>query len=464
MTAAPRRPVPSRRWLLPAAALLVAAVALGVGLYVWTTTVSIERTLARDAHTLVRQSATLATETADLAMNLRRMAVDPGPDPAELLGRARRSRAMAAARLTVVANGASAVPGMRLDGLDTLRPLLTEAETALAPAAAARPAALLDLADRLAALRPVLVETAVQADQFSTTIIGRQSLFLEQMRNAVLAFAVLSGTGGVIILLLLDRLRGARHRAEAAAAEAEAAASDLERSNAELAQFAYVASHDLREPLRMVTSYMSLLDRRYGGDMAPEAREFMHHASDGAKRMDRLVLDLLEYSRVGRREAAVDSVDLDRVLDAALENLRVARDEAGAAIERPERLPSVVGSPGDLTRLFQNLIGNALKYRSPDRPPRIEIGCDRRGGEAADGLHLWIADNGIGMDPRHTERVFGLFQRLHPRGSYEGTGIGLAVVRKVVERHGGRAWIDSAPGEGTTVHVVLGTRQATRAA
>jgi len=225
----------------------------------------------------------------------------------------------------------------------------------------------------------------------------------------------------------------------------------LQASNEELEQFAYVASHDLREPLRMVNSFVTMLDRRYGEQLPAEAREFIAFAQDGAVRMDRLILDLLEYSRVGRLERAMAPLPLGRVVEQALLALAVAAQEEKAEISVAPGLPTVVGSDAELSRLVQNLVGNALKYHHPDRPPKVRVGWRHEGAEVA----CWVADNGIGIAPQDHERVFRIFQRLHSRESYEGTGIGLAICKKIVDRHGGRIWIESEPDQGATFFFTL---------
>ena len=222
-------------------------------------------------------------------------------------------------------------------------------------------------------------------------------------------------------------------------------------SNAELEQFAYVASHDLREPLRMISSYIALLERRYGNSFDPDAREFLHFASDGAQRMDRMVLDLLEFSRIGRKSDAFAPVALAEVIRAATKNLTLAIEESSAGIILPAALPTLVGSRGELVRLFQNLIGNALKYRHPERVPRIAITIETINDE----WEISITDNGIGIASEYFDRIFGIFQRLHTREQYDGTGIGLAICKKVVEHHGGRIWVNSSPGIGSTFFFTL---------
>ncbi len=226
-------------------------------------------------------------------------------------------------------------------------------------------------------------------------------------------------------------------------ARLQALATELARSNEELEQFAYVASHDLQEPLRMVVSYLGLLERRYGGGLDAEAREFIAYAVDGGRRLQRLIEDLLAYSRVGTRGAPPELTASGEALAEALANLEVAVAEAGASVEAGE-LPAVLADRGQLVQVFQNLVGNAIKFRGGE-PPRIRVGAALQGGEWV----FRVADNGIGIDPADRERIFQVFQRLHGPAEYPGTGIGLAVVKKIVDRHGGRIWVDPEPGGGT---------------
>ena len=233
--------------------------------------------------------------------------------------------------------------------------------------------------------------------------------------------------------------------------ERKAMETELKRSNAELEQFAYVVSHDLRQPLRMITSYLGLIEQQLAGAVDDELKTFFDYATGGAKRMDKLIVDLLEYSRVGRQRGKLAPLDLSEVVAEAVQNLTVAIAEAGAVVDLAEGLPSVKGDRSELARLFQNLLGNAVKYHLPDRPCRVEVGFRPQG---RDWL-LWVKDNGIGIAEKDFERAFGVFQRLVSKDSYEGTGIGLAICKKIVEHHGGRIWIESVVGEGSSFMVTL---------
>ncbi|WP_247000778.1 ATP-binding protein [Halosolutus gelatinilyticus] len=223
----------------------------------------------------------------------------------------------------------------------------------------------------------------------------------------------------------------------------------LEESNQRLEQFAYAASHDLQEPLRMVSSYLQLLERRYAGELDEDAEEFLEFAVDGADRMREMIDGLLEYSRVDTQGDPFEPVDLDATLDETLENLQVKIEENEAEIT-VEALPRVHGDESQLQQLFQNLLSNALEY-SGDEPPRIHVEADRRGPN----WRLSVHDEGIGIDPDDHDRVFEVFQRLHSREEHSGTGIGLALCQRIVERHGGRIWVESEPDAGTTFSFTL---------
>ena len=224
----------------------------------------------------------------------------------------------------------------------------------------------------------------------------------------------------------------------------------LARSNDELEQFAYVASHDLQEPLRMVSSYMQLFEKRYADQVDAQSQKYIDYAVEGAKRMQSLIGGLLEYSRVGHVDEPFAAVDTRAALDQALLNLRSTLDESRAAVTRGP-LPTVTGNAGRLVQLFQNLIGNAIKFCQPSVAPAVHVSATPHGKE-------WlfaIRDNGIGIDSQYMERIFVIFQRLHTRAEYPGTGIGLSICKKVVERHGGRIWVESQPGAGATFQFTL---------
>jgi signal transduction histidine kinase len=283
-------------------------------------------------------------------------------------------------------------------------------------------------------------------------------------------------TGGVVLLLSLgvyllaamsdrrqaeqiaqaDMLSAHRQRLErevadrtghlvAARAEAQHTADRLAESNALLEQFAYVASHDMRQPLRTISSYIGLMEQRLGPDSDPELLEYMAFAKDGARRMDRQICDLLDYSRIGRDGRSMAPVALGETVGEVVRALSGLIAESGATVDVAGPLPQVMGNRGELGRLFLNLIGNALKYRAPGVAPRVVV-CAVRSGEH---WEVTVADNGIGIAPRFFDRIFNIFQRLHTNAEYEGTGIGLAVCKRIVEHHGGRIRVESEPGQGS---------------
>lgn len=232
--------------------------------------------------------------------------------------------------------------------------------------------------------------------------------------------------------------------------------AELRRSNAELEQFAYVASHDLQEPLRMVESYTQLIARRYKGTLGPEANEFIGFIVGGVARMQRLINDLLEYSRVGTRGKPFQPADCEAVLATALANLEAAIREQRATVTH-DPLPTVVGDGPQLTQLFQNLIGNAIKFHGQE-PPRVHVSAQRDG----EAWRVSVRDHGIGIEPQYFNRLFVIFHRLHSREEYPGTGIGLAICKKIAERHGGKIWLESSPGNGTTFYFTIPDRQPQR--
>ncbi|MBK8050430.1 MAG: PAS domain S-box protein [Anaerolineales bacterium] len=244
-----------------------------------------------------------------------------------------------------------------------------------------------------------------------------------------------------------------RKRTEAALAHY---ATELEQSNQDLEQFAYVASHDLQEPLRMVASYVQLLARQYQGKLDAEADQYIGYAVDGAKRMQRLIQDLLTLSRISTRPQTMRNIDCETVLAEALKNLQIVIEDSGASLTHAP-LPVVYADQGQLVQLFQNLIGNALKFHG-DTPPQVHIEAELEPGDGAVEPPHWlfrISDNGIGIDPQYFDRIFEIFQRLHNRDEYSGTGIGLAICRRIVERHGGHIGVISTPGHGATFFFTL---------
>jgi signal transduction histidine kinase len=231
--------------------------------------------------------------------------------------------------------------------------------------------------------------------------------------------------------------------------ERKEAEEALKRSNHELEQFAYVASHDLQEPLRMVASYVQLLARRYRGKLDSDADEFIGFAVDGSTRMQDLINDLLAYSRVGTKGKPFEPTKTESVFDRSLSNLKALIDESGAEVTH-DPLPAVMADGAQLIQLFQNLLSNAIKFRG-EETPKVHVSADRKQNE-------WVfsfEDNGIGIDAEFADRIFIIFQRLHSRAQYPGTGIGLAICKKIVKRHGGRIWVKSQPGMGSSFYFTI---------
>lgn len=287
------------------------------------------------------------------------------------------------------------------------------------------------------------VEVIMDAGDIRATL-GRQMLAMLAL-NGIFAVSIL-----VSGLFIIRRLTKGMHELARRAARAD----DLSRSNRELEEFAYIASHDLQAPLRRITGFAQLLSRRYKGRLDPEADDFIARITNGTERMQRLIQDLLTYSRTGSRPLEVVRTDLGALLREVLADLEPAIKEAGGRVTAGP-LPAMAVDAGQVARLLQNLISNALKFRA-SRPPAIRIEAHRAGDEWV----FTVADNGIGIEARHAEDIFKMFRRLHPTAAYPGTGIGLAVARKIVERHGGRIWVESKPGEGSTFYFTLGASHA----
>jgi light-regulated signal transduction histidine kinase (bacteriophytochrome) len=244
---------------------------------------------------------------------------------------------------------------------------------------------------------------------------------------------------------ILTELRASQELNETLNRQAE----ELGRSNRDLEQFAYVASHDLQEPLRKVSGFCELLRSRYAGQLDERADQYIDFAVDGSRRMSRLIAELLAFSRVGRNTAERTEVDCGEALEQALHNLAVPLADAGAEVTH-DPLPTVIGEPSLLVTVFQNMIGNAVKFRGP-APPKVHVGVSRR----EDVWEFRVSDNGIGVEPAYAEKVFVIFQRLHGRDEYPGTGIGLALCRRILEYHGGSIWLDTEPSEGAIFRFTL---------
>jgi two-component system, sensor histidine kinase and response regulator len=298
---------------------------------------------------------------------------------------------------------------------------------------------------------PVIFMTALAAgDQ---KLEGLRAGAVDYVTKPLNTEEVLARAGTHVALYTLRRQLAAQNRQlrqEVAAREQAQAA--LQRSNAELEQLAYVASHDMQEPLRMVASYLQLVAERYADRLDAEGHEFIDFAVDGAKRMQALINDLLAFSRVNTKARPFEPTDCGAIVATACHHLRVAIDESGAEVTAAA-MPTVPGDAIQLLQLFQNLIGNAIKFRGA-AAPRVQVTAT----ETTDGWQFAVSDNGIGIAPEYFERIFVLFQRLHGRQAYPGTGIGLALCKRIVERHGGRIWVESAPGRGSTFAFTLPRR------
>jgi PAS domain S-box-containing protein len=287
------------------------------------------------------------------------------------------------------------------------------------------------------------IKRGERVDHFETVRVRKDG----QKINVSVTISPIKLSGAIIGASAIARNITERKKGEEKLAET---LKELKRSNQELQLFAYVSSHDLQEPLRMVASYTQLLAKRYKGRLGSDADEFIAFAIDGCNRMQGLIQDLLAYSRVGTKEKVLQEVSGDEALQEALTNLRKLIEQSGAVVTH-DSLPAITADDTQLVQVFQNLVGNAIKYRSAE-VPRVHVSASKNGGNE------WIfsvRDNGIGIDPQYFERIFILFQRLHGRGEFEGNGIGLAVCKKIVERMGGRIWVESQFGHGSTFYFAL---------
>ncbi|OGP66331.1 MAG: hypothetical protein A2W27_12100 [Deltaproteobacteria bacterium RBG_16_44_11] len=263
--------------------------------------------------------------------------------------------------------------------------------------------------------------------------------------DAELTFNTITLKGQKYFQAIIRDITERKHAAE----QMKKLTQELERSNTDLAQFAYVASHDLQEPLRMVTSFVQLLQHRYQGKLDKDADEFISYAVDGASQMQRLINDLLKYSRVGTHGKTLEPTNCNIVITHAISNLSKTIKEADAIINI-DHLPTISADYTQLVQLFQNLIGNAIKYHGK-KQPEILIRATNKG----DNWLFSVRDNGIGIDKDYIDKIFVIFQRLHNKSQYPGTGIGLSICKKIVERHGGRIWVESKPGQGSTFYFTI---------
>lgn len=283
---------------------------------------------------------------------------------------------------------------------------------------------------------------------------GPGRLLSQQIRNLTMVERPVTSAALISVLQMALQARQRQREIRDLLASLEQRVADrtmqLERSNQDLEQFAFAASHDLQEPLRMVTGFVQLLREKYKDQLDEQAQEYIAYTFDGATRMSAMITDLLAYSRATSEGITPEPLDLQSVLEQVMDNLRASIEESEAVIVA-DAMPTVTADAAQMRQLFQNLIGNALKFRVEGRMPVVHIGATRKAGE-------WIfqvKDNGIGIDPQQLDRVFVVFQKLHPSQEYSGSGIGLAICKKIVERHGGRLWVESIVGEGSTFYFTL---------
>ena len=302
-------------------------------------------------------------------------------------------------------------------------------------------------------LRSVVAEMAHEESQLQQRRAAASASTAKKTKFAVVfGTLVSSAIFGIVALFLFltnSKLEYEVRQRMRTEQELEEQTQELARSNQELEKFAHIASHDLQEPLRMVSSYTQLLERRYKDKLDSDANEFIAYAVDGAKRMQTQINDLLAYSRVTSQGHSMEATDCSAIFQNAIANLAGSIEESGAVVTQ-DPLPTVPADDSQLTSVFQNLIGNGIKYRG-EQAPQIHVSAV----ESGDEWMFSISDNGIGIDPQFAERIFEIFQRLHSKEEYAGTGIGLAICKKVVERHGGRIWVESEPGTGSTFWFTL---------
>ena len=292
----------------------------------------------------------------------------------------------------------------------------------------------------------VILITGVQALAGALHGLGffSDDIIKTHLSNFYFYMLSLSSDGALVAVLFMKGQRD-QQTLMLRSAELERFNKELKRTNADLEQFAYLASHDLRQPLRMVTNYLAVIEKRLGPQLEEDLRTYFDFATGGAKKMDRLLTHLLDYSRTGKL-GEIENVPIGESVADALLILTEAIHQADAKVLVEEKMPTITANRSDLVRLFQNLLSNSIKYRSPDRAPEIRIGSRRQENDYL----VWVKDNGMGIDPEHHERAFQIFQRLVPKDSYEGVGIGLAICKKIVEHSGGKIWIVSEVGEGST--------------
>jgi signal transduction histidine kinase len=292
--------------------------------------------------------------------------------------------------------------------------------------------------------REVFSGATVRQDRYSSRTGKTYDVINTPLRNK---------DGGIDKLVILRDISERKHAED----ELKHLSEELKRSNADLQQFAYAASHDLQEPLRVIAGFIKRLEKRYKDKLDEKAHEFIDYAVDGVRRMQMLIRDLLAYSQVETKGKRFTPTNCAEVLEQALFSLQSSIEESGAEVTC-DILPSVMADASQLSRLFQNLIGNAIKFHGKDLP-RIHVASEHRDNEWV----FSVRDNGIGIDPKYFDRIFVVFQRLHTREEYDGTGIGLSICKKIVERHGGRFWVESEPGKGSTFYFSIPDRQQTPA-